>query len=156
MRSVFCVIIFVTVFLFSYISFGADGLPERFISERDPAKDLSLAIKMAGESDKNILMDIGGNWCIWCRIMENWLQENTDVENYLHANYILLKVNFSPENKNEEFLSQFPKIPGYPHLIVISPEGKLLHSQDTGLLENGKSYDKEKFMKFLKEWSPGK
>jgi len=41
-------------------------------------------------------------------------------------------------------------------LFVLSPEGEMLHSQNTGLLETGKSYDKEKFLNFLKEWSPNK
>ena len=88
--------------------------------------------------------------------MDNWIQENSDVKNYLYTNYLLLKVNFSPENKNEEFLSQFPKITGYPHLFVLSPEGEMLHSQNTGLLETGESYNKEKFLNFLKKWSPNK
>ena len=156
MKSILVWIALVSVFLFSIISVSANELPTSFDPQRDPGKDLTLAIKIAGESGKNILIDVGGNWCIWCRIMENWLQENTDVENYLNDNYLLMKVNFSPENKNEKFLSQFPNISGYPHLFVLSPEGKLLHSQDTGLLENGRSYDKKKFLIFLKKWSPEK
>lgn len=33
-------------------------------------------------------------------------------------------------------------------------DGKLLHSQDTGVLESGKSYDLKKLMSFLKRWAP--
>lgn len=156
MKKIFLPMVFVSVFFCSLISAGADELPKKFDPQRDPAKDLSIAVKTAGESGKNIIMDIGGNWCIWCRIMDKWIEENSDVKDYLHAHYILLKVNFSPENENEEFLSRFPKIQGYPHIFVLSHEGKLLHSQDTGLLEDGKSYDREKFLNFLKEWSPEK
>ncbi len=156
MRSIFLSIAFVSAFFFSLISVGADELPKKIDPKRDAGKDLSLAIKMAGEAEKNILLDVGGNWCIWCRIMDKWIKENTDVESYLHANFILLKINFSPENENKEFLSQFPKVPAYPHLFVLSSEGKLLHSQDTGLLEKDNSYNKEKFLDFLKEWSPEK
>ena len=42
----------------------------------------------------------------------------------------------------------------YPHLFVLDEAGKLLHSQDTALLEAGKSYDLAKFTRFLKDWSP--
>lgn len=156
MKSAFLSIAFVSVFLFSLILVGANELPKNFDPERNPGKDLSHAIKIAKESEKNILLDVGGSWCIWCRIMDSWIKENSDVEGYLHANYLLLKINYSPENKNEEFLSQFPKIEGYPHLFVLSPEGKMLHSQNTGLLEKGQSYDKEKFLNFLIKWSPNK
>jgi hypothetical protein len=61
---------------------------------------------------------------------------------------------WSPENQNEEVLSKYPKIPGYPHLFVLDKNGKLIHSQDTSELEDGrKSYNLEKFTAFLKEWA---
>lgn len=65
-----------------------------------------------------------------------------------------MKVNYSPENKNEEFLSNYPKIQGYPHFFVLDENGKLLHSQDTGKLEEGKNYNAQKFIDFLKLWTP--
>ena len=58
------------------------------------------------------------------------------------------------ENKNEPLLSRYPQINGYPHLFVLERDGHFLHSQDTGQLEEGKSYNLAKFMAFLKEWSP--
>ena len=111
---------------------------------------------MARETGKNILMDVGGSWCSWCGIMEKWLKDNPDVNSYLHDNYVLLKVNFSEGNSNEKFLSRFPERPGYPHFFVLSSDGKLLHSQGTEALEQGKSYDKKKFMQFLKKWASTK
>ena len=53
-------------------------------------------------------------------------------------------------------LSKYPVIEGYPHLYVLEADGKLLHSQFTGDLEKGKTYDREKFFAFLKEWAPAK
>jgi len=73
---------------------------------------------------------------------------------YLGAKYVAVKVNYSRENKNEEVLSRFPKIKGYPHLFVLDAKGTLLHSQDTGTLEKGKGHDPEKVMEFLKRWAP--
>jgi hypothetical protein len=67
-----------------------------------------------------------------------------------------VKVNFSKENKNESFLSNYPKIEGYPHIFVLESDGAFLHSQDTGLLEKEKSYDKDKILAFLKEWKKPK
>jgi hypothetical protein len=66
----------------------------------------------------------------------------------------MVKVNWSPENKNEAVLSQYPKIPGYPHLFVLDATGKLVRSQDTGELEAGKGHDPEKVRAFLKRWAP--
>ena len=65
-----------------------------------------------------------------------------------------LKVNWSPENKNEALLARWPRIQGYPHLFVLDGDGKLLHSQETGSLESGRDYDKARFLAFLRAWIP--
>jgi len=74
----------------------------------------------------------------------------------LEENFIVLKINFSKENKNENFLSQYPQVAGYPHFFVLDKDGKLLHSQNTGELEKDKDYDKDKFIAFLNKWKPVK
>jgi thioredoxin-related protein len=134
----------------------AGGLPSKYDPERDPSEDLKTAIEAARTSHKHILLDVGGYWCSWCSVMEKWLKDTPDIDGYLQKNFVLLKVNFSTENRNDEFLSRFPKLPGNPHFFVLSSDGKLLHSQGTAPLEKGKSYDREKFMEFLKKWAPKK
>ena len=67
--------------------------------------------------------------------------------------YVLVKVNYSSENENATFLSQYPAIPGYPHIFVLDSDGRFLHSPDTAELEEGDSYNLEKFAVFLQEWA---
>jgi len=71
-------------------------------------------------------------------------------------NFVTLKINFSEENKNQKVLSKYPAIDGYPHIFFLDAQGKLLLSQDTGVLESGKSYNLEKLTIVLNELSPGK
>lgn len=142
------------IFFLSSFSFAQTYEPiHKFDPTRDPGKDLKAAIKEAKKTNKRIILDIGGDWCIWCKRMDAFIEENTDLKEFLNDNYILMKVNFSKENKNEKFLSKFPKIEGYPHLFVLDKNGKLLHSQNTGELEKDKSYSKEKWMEFLSKWA---
>lgn len=124
----------------------------KFDPHRNPTEDLKAAVKEAQRKNKRIILDVGGDWCIWCHRLDKFFEDNEEVTSFMLDNFIVMKVNFSEENKNEEFLSQFPKIPGYPHLFILEKDGKLLHSQDTGLLEKGKGHDKEKVMAFLKKW----
>ena len=63
-----------------------------------------------------------------------------------------MKVNYSEENRNEEFLSLYPKIPGYPHLYVLRSDGALLFSKSTAELEAGDSYDEALVLAFLERW----
>ncbi|MCO5295825.1 MAG: thioredoxin family protein [Fimbriimonadaceae bacterium] len=135
---------------------AAKGLPKVFDPARDPATDLRVALAEAKRTGRRVLVDVGGEWCGWCHLMDKFLEEHTDLKGLRDKGFVWLKVNFSQENKNEKFLSAYPAIKGYPHLFVLDSEGKLLHSQDTGELEEGKGYNLAKYTAFLKAWSPKK
>lgn len=130
------------------------------VTEFDPARDadddVQRALVEAKRTGRNVLLDVGGKWCIWCRFMDEFFEANPAILKLREDTYVTVKVNFSPENKNEELLSRYPKIPGYPHLFVLDAQGQLLHSQSTEELEAGKSYDLKRFTTFLKKWSPGR
>ena len=134
-------------------SLGIYSAVLKFDPSRNPEQDLKDAVVEAQKTNRRIILDVGGDWCIWCHRIDNFIDSVKDVSSLLHSNFVIMKVNFSPENKNEEFLSHYPKISGYPHFFVLDKKGKLIHSQDTGKLEKGKGYSKEKFVAFLKKWS---
>jgi len=37
---------------------------------------------------------------------------------------------------------------------LLAPDGSLLTGQETGSLEEGRSYDQDKMLTFLKKWAP--
>ncbi len=121
---------------------------------RDAATDIAQAVAEARRAGRNVLLEVGGKWCVWCRIMDNYFEKHADIMQLRDENFVTVKINFSPDNENKALLSKYPEIPGYPHIFVLDAEGKLLHSQNTGDLEAGKSYDREKMIGFLKQWSP--
>ena len=122
----------------------------------DPYVQLEQAKELARAENKLILLDVGGEWCIWCHRLDDLFRSNQDLAAYLKEQYVPLKVNVSLENRNEDFLGQFPAVEGYPHIFVLDAEGTLVHSQNTGDLEEGKGHSKEKVMTFLKKWAEGK
>ncbi|MBI4810489.1 MAG: thioredoxin family protein [Ignavibacteriales bacterium] len=126
----------------------------KFDPNHDAAQDIKDAIVEATKSNRRIILDVGGNWCIWCKRLDTLFLENKDLTEFMHKNYIVVKINFSKENENEEVLSQYPEIKGYPHMFVLEKDGKLIHSQDTSELELGKGYGREKVFEFLKKWTP--
>jgi len=129
--------------------------PAIFDPARDAARDIEQAVAEAAKTGKRVLLDVGGNWCIWCHEMERYFEVYQDLRALRDRYYVTVKVNYSPENRNEEILSKYPKIMGYPHLFVLDKTGALLHSQNTAELEDGqKSYDLNKFTAFLKKWAP--
>jgi thioredoxin-related protein len=126
----------------------------KFDPGRDAAKDIQDATVEAQRTGRRILLDVGGEWCIWCRRLDSLFVASKDLAETVHKEFVVVKVNYSKENKNEAVLSRYPKIPGYPHLFVLDSGGKLLHSQDTSELESGNHHDHDKVMAFLKKWAP--
>ncbi len=123
-----------------------------FDPTRDTAKDLAAAIKLATKENKHILLDVGGNWCIWCHRLDAMFKANNEVAAMLKQ-YVVVKVNWSKENENKAVLANYPKIvTGFPHLFVLDRTGKLIQDQDSGLLETGDHHDQLKVMAFLKKW----
>lgn len=127
-----------------------------FDPARNPFDDLKFTVEEAKQLNKRIILDIGGDWCIWCHRIDAFMNNTEAIKSLLDKNFIVLKINVSKENKNENFLSQFPPIEGYPHFFVLEKDGSLLHSQNTGDLEKDKDYDIEKFISFLNKWKPAK
>jgi thiol:disulfide interchange protein len=119
---------------------------------RDPAKDLQVAIAEATRTHKRILLEVGGDWCVYCNMMDNAFESHPELRKVRDNWYVTLKVNYSHENPNEAFLSHYPRIPDYPHFFVLDSKGNLLRSQPTHSFEHGKSYNVGKIDSFLKKW----
>jgi thioredoxin-related protein len=142
--------------LSTLVSLAASGYKPvtKYDPGRKPENDLLQAEAEAQSTHRHILIDVGGEWCIWCKVMDDFFATHKDLRELRDQDYVWMKVNFSRDNENRNFLSQFPSIPGYPHLFVLDENGKLLHSQPTSPLEQGKGYSAERMRDFLIQWAP--
>lgn len=125
----------------------------KYDPSRDALQDGHAAIKLAKESNRRILIEVGGDWCKWCHLLDRFINKHPDIKTQLHQTFVVLKVNVSGENKNSAFLKVFPQPLGYPHMYVTEKNGKLLLSKDTAqFLIKGK-YSVKRFKAFIKRWS---
>lgn len=148
----------VAALVFVVIAAGARGadLPTTFDPERDGARDVEYAVSLANADGKRVIVDVGGEWCTWCHVMDRFIAANDDVRDAIDAHYVWVKVNFSKQNENAALLGRWPKVRGYPHLFVLDGNGALVLSQDTEELEAGRSYDKGRFLAFLAKGANGR
>lgn len=123
-----------------------------FDPSRDSAADLAAAETVAQQQNKHILLDVGGDWCSWCHLLEHFLHEHEKLNAELGQHYVVVHVNWSPDAPNSTFLHQYPAIAGYPHFFVLDSKGKLLRSQSTDVFEEGQNYNEERLAEFLKKW----
>lgn len=119
---------------------------------RDPSADLSLALERAREGNRKVLIVVGGDWCVWCDILDIYLTRNADVRAAFASSFVILKVNMSQENQNEAFLSRYPQSVGYPDFFILDARGRYLGQQDTADLEEGRSYNRDRMLAFASRW----
>ena len=149
-------IILLSVFICPVMAVDSIDLPEyskTYDDQRSPFKDATAALALAKETNRQVLIEIGGNWCTWCHKMDTFLSNNPDVYQALHAKYVLLKINVSDSNDNEEFMKALPPVLGYPHMYISNANGKMLLTKDTAELLAGNSYSREYWLTFLNKWS---
>lgn len=150
MKTLFVfVLTVITSFAFAL---GDKDYNKKYDPNRDSVADFEAAKKDAKESGKLILVEFGGDWCVWCHRLEKFITSNPEIDSGVNDVFIFLKVNVSDENKNEEFIRQFPKIKGYPFFAITDSDGAVIGTQYTGSLEAGKGYSIEKFKEFIAKW----
>lgn len=123
--------------------------------EENAEKGIKEAVKKAKDENKHVMIQIGGNWCIWCARFNQFVTDDKSLDSLVNANYVVYHLNYSKENKNESLLEkyEFPQRFGFPVFLVLDGKGDLLHTQNSAYLEAGKGYDKEKVSGFFTDWS---
>ncbi|MFC2107417.1 thioredoxin family protein [Bacteroidota bacterium] len=127
-----------------YYDINADGMEQ-----------LDDAVSQAAKENKNIMLVIGGDWCPWCRRLNKYINDSTEVKKFIQDNYVYVKINYSKENKNLPLMKrlELPQRFGFPVIVILDKYGERIHTQDSGLLEKNKSYDPRKLYGFLRNWT---
>lgn len=130
----------------------------------DPLQQIEQTVKKAKPQGKYVLCQVGGNWCPWCLKFADFITNDTAVSKVIADNYEYIHVNYNPrKSKSAEKVEQGKALMkrlnnagrfGYPVLVVLDGDGKVIHIQDSGLLEEGESYNQKKVLEFFKKWTP--
>lgn len=125
----------------------------------DPAanaeKDLEYTIMVAKSQNKHVLIQAGGNWCVWCYRFEDFVKKDSAIHAVIEKNYIVYHLNWSKENENKKIFAKygFPQRFGFPVFIILNTKGERIHTQNSEYLEEGKTYSVAKVKAFLEMWT---
>ncbi|HKP36545.1 MAG TPA: thioredoxin family protein [Pyrinomonadaceae bacterium] len=125
----------------------------KYDPKRNADQDIRDAIEEAKRSKRRVLLEVGGEWCSWCHRLDAFFDAHPELTKLRDKHFVMVKINFSEENRNEAVLSRYGEIPGYPHIFVLDSDGTYVHSQNTSPLESEKSYSLERLTSFLSYWS---
>lgn len=148
---------FISAVIMLTVSILANG--QNTVKLYDPAldgmKQINDAVASARQSGKHVLIQFGGNWCPWCIRFDAFSKADPEIAKVISENFISVKLNYSPENKNEKANAYLgnPSRFGFPVFIILDSSGKVLHIQDSALLEENNGYSQKKVAGFLKNWT---
>lgn len=140
-----------------------EDLPKVYDDAADPVVQIDQAIAQAKTEGKFVIAQVGGNWCPWCLRFADFMSEDEEIMAVVNENFVYTHINVRRRNpetgRSETYTDAMAKLGnpmrfGYPVMVVLDGGGKVLHTQDSGYLESGESYDKDKVMRFFNNWKP--
>lgn len=125
--------------------------------EIDPIAQIDSALVVAKQNNKYVMCQLGGNWCRWCIMFNNFVKNDSTINNVIDQNYVFIHVNYTrnreQSKKVAERLGRADRF-GFPVLVLLRQDGSVLHIQDSALLEEGNGYNHKKVLTFLNRWTP--
>ncbi len=121
-------------------------LPQNLYSQTDGVKPvpLELALKMASDSEKKILIDVYAAWCPYCQRMHSDVYTDSAVIDAISEHFILVQINVESDEKvsyhgNEMTQAEFARAlenRNVPTTYFLNHEGAIIGSQP-GYLDEG-------------------
>ena len=124
----------------------------------DPFEQIDKAVAKAQTEGKFVICQLGGNWCPWCIRFAKFITEDEEINKMVNDNFVYIHVNF--KSRNDELSQRVSKRLGnagrfgFPVLVILNPDGTVMHIQNSAYLEEGQGYNKKKVLDFFKQWTP--
>lgn len=124
--------------------------------EIDPMAQIDAAVQLAGRTDRLVICQVGGNWCRWCLMFAKFISSDEEISSLIEDNFVYIHVNYPRQGASEDLSRRLGNAGrfGFPALVVLDTDGSVLHIQDSSYLEEGEGYDREKVLRFFKNWTP--
>lgn len=152
-----------TVFFALHIN-AQTALKKVYNEDINPIEQIDQAVTKAKSDRKFVICQVGGNWCPWCLRFADFITNDSTISNIIDQNFVYIHVNYNPrksEGEEKEKLAKqmlerlnHPARFGFPVFVVLDEDGKVIHIQDSSFLEEGQGYNKEKVLRFFKNWTP--
>ena len=140
------------------------ALKKVYDEDINPVEQIDQAVVKAKLEGKFVVCQVGGNWCPWCLRFADFITNDTTISRLINDNFVYIHVNYNPRKSEGEAKAQLAKTMlkrlnnparfGFPVFVVLDESGRVLHIQDSSFLEEGEGYDKEKVIRFFKNWTP--
>ncbi len=120
---------------------------------------VAAALTQARTEKKHVLLNLGANWCPWCRRLHRSLTGDPDVVRALDHDYVLVMVDLNSRHdpkRNTALNARYgdPLRLGLPVFVVLDAEGRQLATLPTAGLSDSEGQPRERLLALLKQWAP--
>lgn len=149
-----------TIALLTLLALGANAQLNKVYDETlDPMTQINQAVLKAKAEGKFVICQVGGNWCPWCLRFAKFITDDETIRQIMEENFVYIHVNYHPRKSGEAGKAMLKRLGnagrfGYPVLVVLDGDGKVVHIQNSAYLEEGESYNHNKVLEFFKHWTP--
>ena len=158
MKKIFLVL---AVALFAMVANAQEqtALKKVYDESINPLEQIDKALVQAQAEGKFVICQVGGNWCPWCLRFADFITNDSTINSVIEQNFVYIHANYHPRKAGEVGKALMKRLNnagrfGFPVLVVLDEQGNIIHIQDSGLLEEGKGYSKEKVLRFFQNWTP--
>ena len=139
------------------------ALKKVYNEDINPLEQIDKAVFKAKANGKFVVCQVGGNWCSWCLRFADFITNDATISKVIADNFEYIHVNYPKKSEGTEKAQQVAALMkrldnckrfGFPVFVVLDEEGRVLHIQDSSFLEEGKSYNQSKVLRFFRNWTP--
>jgi thiol-disulfide isomerase/thioredoxin len=133
----------------------AQPLPLPYHPAEDADRAVTEARQRAIATHKLLIIDLGGNWCLDCRILAGTI-ENPKLKAFVEAHYEVVTVDIGRFDKNLQVPARYgitKRLEGVPSLLVIEPRSnRLIDAGHTAALADARSMTPQSLADWLASW----
>ena len=160
MKKILTIVVLAVALFATAVNAQEQTAPKKVYNEEiNPLEQIDQAVAQAQTEGKYVICQVGGNWCPWCLRFAEFITNDSTINAVIEQNFVFIHVNYHPRKAGEVGKALMKRLNnagrfGFPVLVVLDEQGNIIHIQDSGYLEEDKSYNAQKVLTFFRQWTP--
>jgi len=134
----------------------ASPLPLPYDEKANADAQVAAARNRALKTHKRLLIDLGGNWCLDCRLLAGTI-DLPEMKRFVDAHFVVVTVDIGRFDKNGQIAARYGikgRLKGVPAVLVVDPRSnKLLNAGHDTELADARSMGPQALADWLARWA---
>jgi thiol:disulfide interchange protein len=130
-------------------------LPLPYDETANATAAVAAARAKAKASNKLLLIDYGGNWCLDCRVLAGVMHQ-PEMQAFVRSHYVVVAVDSGRFDKNTDVPARygFKKVDGVPAVFIVDPRtDHLMNKNSVIALADARSMTPQGIADWLAQWA---